>query len=614
MASWLSRAKALWQRLFFWHTRQAPSEEVRTASTHDHALVLSVQEPEQVTGWKKISFLNHVLSHKEKRLFWGSLASAALLFSVSGWLLASPHLMRVPKDGGILTEALIGSPKLVNPLYASLNDVDQDLSSLIYSGLFRLNDQLEPEPDLAARYEWRENGTVLEIVLRTDARFQDNTPVTADDIVYTYQSIKSPTWKSPLASAFKQVNVIRVDNQTVQFILDKPEPQLLNKLTVGILPAHLWEDAPNPILADLNLRPVGSGPYQISSLRRDQKGTVLSYTLDRSDLYYANKPYITSRVFKFFGDDSQATTAIKEHQVDTFPFVPWKDVANFSQDAVRPLALRLPQQTIAFLNLRDPLLKDAKLRILLSQTIDQEGLAEAIKPSALPGSSPFPFLDIPTSTSTTSTTALSLDQLRNAFDTAGWKIDEQTGIRSYRAAGKTTSSTGTPLILRIDVPNQPDLVKMAEHLRQRWSLIGAKVDIQTHSPGELFRNIVSDRSKHQVVVWNILLSPTQDPAPFWGSDAASGQGFNFSNLTSKPVDDRINAIEAATSSDALRAARIAFAQALATETPAIFLARPTYVYLVSNQIKGTSDMNLATPSDRLIRSSNWWIESTLRWK
>lgn len=615
MASWLTRAKAVWQRLFFWHTRRAPSEEVHPASTHDHALVLSVQEAEQITGWRKLSFLNHVLSVQEKRFFWGSITAAVALISISGWLLAAPHLIRVPKDGGTLTEALIGSPKLINPLYASLNDVDQDLSRLIYSGIFRLNDQLEPEPDLAARYEWRENGTVLEITLRTDARFQDNTPVTADDVVFTYQAIKSPTWKSPLASAFKQVNVVRVDNQTLQFILNKPEPQLLNELTVGILPAHLWEDVPNPILADLNLRPVGSGPYQISSLRRDQKGTILSYTLDRSEQYYGNKPYITGRVFKFFGDISQVTTAIKEHQVDSFPFLPWKDVANFSQDTVHPVALRLPQQTIAFLNIRDPLLKDAKLRSLLNSAIDQEGLAEAIKPSALPGNSPFPFLEIPVSTSTSSTTTTpSLDALRGEFETAGWKLDGETGLRSFRAAGKITSSTATLLALHIDVPNQPDLVRMAEYLRQRWSLIGAKVDIQTHTPEELFRSIVGDRTKHQVVVWNILLSPTQDPAPFWGSDAASGQGFNFSNLTSKAVDQRISDIEAATSSEALRTARIAFAQALVAEAPAVFLARPTYVYLVSNQIKGTSDMNLATPSDRLIRISNWWIDSALRWK
>lgn len=628
MAAWFTRAKALWHRLFFWHTPKAASEEVRSDS-HDHALVLSVQEPTHVSGWRKLSFLNHVLSVSEKRLFWSSIVASVLLLALSGWLFAQPHLTRVPTDGGTLTEALIGSPKHINPLYAPLNDVDRDLSSLIYSGLFRLDDHLEPTPDLAASYAWRENGPVLEVVLRDHARFQDNTPVNADDIVFTYQAVKLPTWRSPLAGDFKDVDVVRVDNKTVQFILRKANPQFLNKLTIGILPGHLWEDVPNPLLTDLNLRPVGSGPYKISSLRRDQRGgTVLSYTLERFDGYYGVKPYITSRVFKFFGDAAEAGQAIKAHQADALAFLPWNDVASFSHDTVRPIALRLPQQTIAFFNLRDPLLKDVRLRTILTNAVDKEGLAEAVKPSALPGGSPLPFLELPAATSTATSTNISLDSLRQALDAAGWKLDPSTGLRyqhttvtapasgtgKNRKPAVTTTATGTALTITIDVPNQPDLLRIAKYLQERWSLLGAKVTVNNHTAEELLRGIVADRSSYQVLVWNILLPSNQDPEPFWSSTAATGQGLNFSNLSSKTVDQRINEIESASSTEALATARINFAKALLAEDPAIFLARPTYVYLVSNQVQGVSDLDLATPSDRLTQSFNWSVNSALRWK
>jgi peptide/nickel transport system substrate-binding protein len=633
MASWLSRAKAFWNRLFFWHAGKSPSEEVRTDASHDHALVLSIHETTHATGWRKLSFLNHVLTSSEKRLFWSALVGAFVLLLVGGWMLAQPHLIRVPTDGGTVIEALVGSPKLINPLYASLNDVDRDLASLVYSGLFRLDEKLEPKPDLVERYEWRENGTVLELILRKDARFHDNAPVTADDVVFTYQAIKSPLWRSPLSSIFKQLNVVRVDDQTVQFILEKPEPQFLTQLTIGILPGHLWEDVPNPLLADLNLRPVGSGPYHIASLRRDPRGIILSYRLDRSEQYYGVKPYLTSRVFRFFGDVTQATQAVKAHQADAFPFLPWTDVNKFSHDAVHPVALRLPQQTIAFFNTRDALLKDVKLRDILSKAIDTEGLTEAVKPSALPGGSPLPFLELPavTSTSATSTASVtsthpSLDDLRQALETAGWKLDPTTGLRSLptpstrpaprpgSATSTATTSTGTLLAITIDVPDQPDLIRMAEYLRQRWSLLGMKVGIEAHPAEQLVRDVVTDRSGYQVLIWNILLQPTQDPAPFWDSESATGQGLNFSNLNSRAVDQRIDAIHAATSTEMLQTARINFARALLAETPAIFLARPTYAYLISNHIQGTTDLDLATPSDRLSRSSQWWIESALRWK
>jgi peptide/nickel transport system substrate-binding protein len=635
MASWLGRAKALWSRLFFWHTRTADSEEVRPEASHDHALVLSVQEAKSVSGWRKLAFLNHVLTPGEKRLFWSALVGAVALLFVGAWMLAEPHLIRVPTDGGTVTEALVGAPKLINPLYAPLNDVDRDLSSLIYSGLFRLDEKLEPKPDLVERYEWRENGTVLELVLRKDARFHDNTPVTSDDVVFTYQSIKSASWRSPLSSLFKALNVARVDDQTVQFILEKPEPQFLTQLTIGILPAHLWEDAPNPLLADLNLRPVGSGPYRISSLRRDQKGTILSYSLDRSEQYYGVKPYITTRVFRFFADQDQAVQAVKAHQADTLPFLPWAKAGVFTHDAVHPVALRLPQQTIAFFNLRDGLLKDAKLRTILTAAIDKAGLAETVKPSALAGGSPLPFLDLPDSVSTTTTsstpatsTTPTLDSLRQALDAGGWKLDPATGLRSQLITNqavrttsrgkttitKTTTSTGPLLALTIDVPDQSDLLRIADYLRQRWSLLGIKVTIKPHAAEELLHDVVTDRTSYQVLVWNILLPPTQDPAPFWSSDSMTGQGLNFSNLNSKTVDQKISEIQAATSTQMLQTARINFARALLTETPAIFLARPTYAYIVSDQIQGTSDLDLALPSDRLIRSSLWSVDSGLRWK
>ena len=628
MASWLNRAKALWHRLFFWHTHKAASEEIQPEAGPDHALVLSVHESTYVTGWRKLLFLHHVLDVKEKRLFWSSIGAAFVLFVLSGWLFIQPHLTHVPTEGGELTEALVGAPKSINPLYAPLNDVDRDLTSLIYSGLFRLNEHLDPEPDLVDRYTWSQGGTVLELTLRSDIRFQDNTPVTADDVVFTYQAIKSPTWRSPLATSFKDVSVVRVDDQTVQFIIDKPNPQLLSELTVGILPAHLWQDVPNPMLADLNLRPVGSGPYQISSRRRDQKGTLLSYSLSRSNIYYGIKPYLFTRTFNFFTDLDQAEQALKSHQVDSLAFVPWNNVSDFAHNAVHAVALRLPQETVAFFNLRDGLLKDQTLRGLLQQSIDQDGLADAIKPAALPNGSPFPFIDLPAATSSNATSsAASLDVLRGAFETAGWKLDATTGLRSFHTPlasavthknGKkittVTSSTATLLQLQIDVPDQPDLVRIANYLSQRWSLVGAKVTVQAHPAEELFRSVLNDHASYQILVWNILLQPTQDPSPFWSSTAAVEQGLNFSNVSDHVVDQRLADIHDASSTDALAIARIAFAKALISDVPAIFLARPSYAYLVNDQVQGVTDMNLALPSDRLNRSATWSLQSALRWR
>jgi ABC-type transport system substrate-binding protein len=94
----------------------------------------------------------------------------------------------VPTGGGVFTEAVEGTPKLINPLFAPANDVDRDLVALIFSGLFRLDGQLNAVPDLTESFRWLENGKTLEVRLRNDARFHDGQPVTAHDVVFTYNA------------------------------------------------------------------------------------------------------------------------------------------------------------------------------------------------------------------------------------------------------------------------------------------------------------------------------------------------------------------------------------------------------------------------------------------
>ena len=97
--------------------------------------VLSVTKTQTIPSWKQWKQLPRLLTHGEKKLLTGSLAvfvfaCAALL----GTYILS-HRIEIPAIGGEYTEGLIGEPQLLNPLYASASDVDQDLTSLIYSGL-----------------------------------------------------------------------------------------------------------------------------------------------------------------------------------------------------------------------------------------------------------------------------------------------------------------------------------------------------------------------------------------------------------------------------------------------------------------------------------------------
>jgi len=609
MSSWLDRFRAGWRRVFFWQQTPASdsSEEFIPHRGHDHALVLSVTSPRKVPRWKQIRFINRVLDQTERRLFWGSAIVFVIAFGFAVYGVASLNLERVPTSGGEYSEGLVGSPKLVNPLFAPTNDVDRDLVTLIFSGLFRLDKDLQAQPDLVASYHWLDDGKTLEVKLRDDARFHDGTPVTADDVVFTYHAIKNPDWRSPLASSFHDVDIVQVDDLTVQFHLTAPDALFPNLLTVGILPAHVWEDIPDASarLADANLKPIGSGPYQVSSFTRDGRGNILSFQLTRFPAFYGLKPLIDSVRLKFYPDRLQALAALNNAQIDALAFVPWADASKGRADQVQAVSLDLPQETVAFFNTKDKLLKDEKLRKALSLAIDPIELASVASDHAKAVTSPFPFLE------DASTTKPDLDEARKELDALGWKLNEGETVRHLGTASSTASST--LLTLTIDVPNQADLLAVADHLQRRWSLLGAQVTVRTDDAEPLLRGALETRN-YQVIVWNVLLPADQDISPFWGSANSAGRGLNLSNVADRDIDTALDQLASATSTDGVRAGQLKLSAAIRARSAALFLLRPSYALLVNKRVMGVTDMVISRPSDRLLNIASWYIKQALRWK
>ncbi len=623
MNSWRVRIQAIWNRLFFWHTSSA-SHEIKPSVHADHELVLQVTKRDKVPHWHQWRLFRRLLSAREQQIFFASAAIAVIALTVGAGDLLAPHVTHVPASGGTLTEGLVGAPQLINPLFANSNDVDLDLSALVYSGLFRMDAQLQPQPDLAQSYQWLNDGKTLQVTLRSDARFQDNQPVTADDVVFTYQSAQDPHWHSPLASLFQNIHVLEVDPQTVQFQLDKPQPALPSDLTLGILPAHIWSDVQpnNAQLAEANLKPIGSGPYQFESFTRDPRGSILSYRLQRFDGYYGIKPWIQTWQFQFFPDHAAAQSALTSHQIDALAFVPWGEAQTLQQSSLHNVSLNMPQETIAFFNVQNPLLHDQRVRHALSLVIDRTALQALLGAHTNPVYEPFPFLN-------STSSVPNVDEARNELTDAGWVLSDGDGLRHFTPPAPVTThrgrhttaqppaavaSTSTPaLTLTIEVPEQPDLLRVADYLKQRWLLLGAQVNIESQNPEPLLRQATETRT-YQVLIWNILLSPDQDLTPFWSSKNATRYGFNLSNIQDSTIDQDLQNVANASTTQALQQARTILSRQIVSLTPALFLLRPAYTYVISNRVQGTTDQLISRPSDRLLQTMGWYLSTGIRWK
>ena len=624
MNAWLRRVKACWRKIFFWQATEDDSRQFKPDAGHDHALVLSVTKKNHLPGWYQLRFFSRVLSKQEMSMFWICIGIFLFSIGLGSATLIRPHLVSLPARGGTITEALIGSPKFLNPLHAPQNDVDRDLVSLIYSGLFRIDENLNPQPDLADHYRWLEDGKTLEISLRKDARFHDGELITARDVIFTYHAVKDPLWRSSLASVFRDVNVLFIDDRTVQFQLPSKNPALLYDLTLGILPAHIWEDveSANAFLADVNLKPIGSGPYRVVSYTRDSRGSILTYHLRINSQYYGIKPHISDWVFRFYADRKLALQALQTNQVDALAFVPWGEATLVKNENIQEISLELPQETVVFFNVKDELLKNDSLRQALALAIDPSELEQVTSRHASVVTGPFPFL--PASTSTTSTTP-DLEASRQALSALRWILKDGDNIRTFQPVQKTTKKStlkttepttavsSTTLHITIDVPSQPDLLKVADLLKRRWSLVGAQVDIRSEDAETLLRDAVDDRA-YQIIIWNILLTPNQDLSTFWASDRATGRGLNLSNLADRDIELALSAVKHATTTEQILLTRQNLTEAIARRTPAIFLVRPAYAYLLSKHIRGASNLEISTPSDRLLQSADWYIKTRWSWK
>ena len=121
----------------------------------------------------------------------------------------------------IYREGIIGSPSSITPLTAR-TQADRDLSRLVFSGLVARGPDSTYVPDLASSWTVDSSGKTWTFSLRPGAQWQDGTPVTADDVVFTVGLLKDPAYRGPLASSWREVTVARIDAETVQFSLASP--------------------------------------------------------------------------------------------------------------------------------------------------------------------------------------------------------------------------------------------------------------------------------------------------------------------------------------------------------------------------------------------------------
>lgn len=531
----------------------------------------------------------------------------AIIFAISFLAIVSKLnnklMVDVPIAGGNLTEGIIGSPRFINPLLAT-SDVDRDLTTLVYSGLLRLAPGLGYEPDLAESYEVSDDGLTYTFHLRKNLRWSDGEDLTAEDVLFTIKRVQDQAYKSPRRGSWNGVTISKVDDQTVQFSLKKPYNFFLENTTLGIMPMHLWEKVkPEQFpLASLNTNPIGSGPYEITSINKDKAGIPLSYSLKPFKKFALGTPRI-NLTLHFYNNEKELLSALENSEIGSASAITPTFANDLSKKGYKIIRAPLPRTFAVFLNSsRNQIFIDPIIRQALDLSINREPLIQEVLSGygvPLYGVLPKSIVDEPEDKTR------SIAQAKELLKDNGWEINDQGELEKKKA------KTG-PVTFTLATANINELKTAAEILAQNWGKLGIKVNTEVFEPGDLNQEVIRPR-RYDALLFGEVVGRDYDLYPFWHSSQRLDPGLNIALYVNNETDKLLEEIRESSEVENLREKYQELSDEIMEDQPAIFLYQPDFLYAVPSDLKGVQLPIIASPADRFSGTYKWYYKTDRVW-
>ena len=447
-------------------------------------------------------------------------------------------------------------------------------------------------PALAERWE-RVDSLTWRFTLRGGARWHDGRPVTADDVVFSFEAYADTTLAAMVAPALHGVRAIAVDSAAVEVTFPRPGTEQLYDATahVRVLPRHVWGALPRRDWSgDTSLaRLVGSGPYRVQSWLRGQ-----SLTLD-ADTTRRPLPEVRRLVWRFTADPEAALNLVLAHEADLLETVLGDAAAARVAADTSYRLVRYPSALFGFLGFRlagdhgaHPVLGDRAVRQALTLATDRASLAHALvgeRATVPPGPmSRLLWIAGEGASASPYDTAAAMAQL----DRAGWRRE---GARRVKA--------GRPLTLEILVPSTSTVRRSyAEALQAAWRPLGVEATVTTVDFPIFQQRLVEGRFDGYIGLY------LDEPSPRGIVDQWTTRGIgalNYGRWSNPAFDAGVDSALAAPDLATARRYWRAALDTLAADAPAIFLYTPEQRAAVQRRIGGV-EIN-----------SYSWLEGVEKW-
>lgn len=500
------------------------------------------------------------------------------------------------------SEALLGELKHINPVFTEFSEADADVASLVFSGLVKYDPATKVFQEDLATHTLSEDKLVYTFTLKNDVYWQDGTPVSGEDIYYTFaEVIQSDDFNNPiLKSSFTGVKIELTNSRTVTFTLDSANSFFFSALTVGILPKHILAEVPVADLAisDFNKQPIGTGPYMVSEPYTTDENGISTVTLKLSPNYYGEKASIETLRFVTYPTlndlvENRASWAGAARIRDSL-------LSEIDTSDLNTYSYSLPQYTALFFNTDSKNLLANKTRLGISKAIDKTEIINSI------GSfSPIdtPLLELNQSDWIHTQNSL---EAQGSLHDAGWDLGEGSTFR--------TNEDGETLTLRLvrrdfsdtNLPQEEVAMQTAEIIKSQLAKLGVEVIIEKYNADEI-QNIIAKRD-YDMLLYGQSLGYNLDTFSFWHSSQVSETGLNLSNYNNPKADFLIEQIRGTFDETEKQNYLNDLAEVIASDIPAVFLYTPSYYYVVDKSLSGIDVHNLLQTKDRFYNIYNWILQ------
>lgn len=475
-------------------------------------------------------------------------------------------------------------PRTLGPLFSTAGS-EQQVERAIFGVLVQMTGNLEQVGDLAESFEVSDDATTFTFHIHPDATFNDGTPLTSEDVVFTLETAINPAtgayWQGRLmgiagAQAFADgeadsvSGIEAVDEKTVVLTLEAPDSAFLPTFAdfsgLGILPKHvLAEIAPDQLINDrFNLEPsVGAGPYQFVTYETDQY-----LELEPNPNWFGEAPAVT-RLFMRIVQADVAVAELESGSLDLIAISLDDSERVSGLEHVTVVSVPSPSLDSVSVNLDREYFQDKRIRQALHYALDRQTIVDQLyQGKATVRNSPIfgpDWMGVPEGLNEY---AFDPDKASQLLQEAGWDGSVRPQLM-YVPGSNATFDNMVPIV------------------QAQWADVGFEVELLQLDSTELNQKLVIDADYDMYIGGGGVYGA--DPsicAKYYHSDNLTPAGANNTRYVNEEVDKLFADGRSVASHDERKAVYTELAKILNEDCPSIYLWSPDSNFAFNNRLAG----------------------------